>query len=150
MAGLAAQWRLGGHERGYRTPSAGSGVAVAVGTLAAVILVEVLLIAFTDHYVIGGFLFLAVAYAFIHMFRCISNAGVSVHLFTDGLVWTTGGRHTPLHFGEVTALRVGGKGHRELVRGAAPPVRLTPFLRDSEDLFRRLGQTALRHRWPTG
>ncbi|RCV59189.1 hypothetical protein DEF24_10780 [Marinitenerispora sediminis] len=148
MAHLASLCRLGGYQRGYRTPGAAGGVLVAAGTLVGVILVEVLLIVFTDHYVVGGFLFFAVVYAFVHMFRCVANSGTAVHLFADGLVQTSGGTHTPVHFGAVTALRVRGKGHRELARVNAPPVRLTAFLRDSEELFQRLGQTALQRRWP--
>lgn len=134
VAQLAAQYQLGGFVRSHTPAGPLAGVLTAFGTLAAVILIEVALIAFAGVYVVGGILFFGVIYAFIFMFKTFFRTGTAVHLFTHGLVKTDSGHPFPVHFGQVYRMRKNREDHY-LHMANGSEVKLPAFLSDEKELF---------------
>lgn len=150
VAQHAAYRGLGAFEREFATPSPLVGILVGIGGIVLPVAIEVALIYFTDHYLVGGCLCFVAVGAVAFMISTIAKAGTKVHLFAYGLVASKGASHQPVRWDEVVRLRVTGKnggGDHILVRRDGSEVKLTSDLLDEGTLFGRLRDVAARAGW---
>jgi hypothetical protein len=152
VAQAAHQRGLGAFTKTYSTPGALTGFLVFIGTVVAVALVEYLLIVNANQYLVGGIIFFAPIAAFVYMIKVLIKGGISVHLFTDGLVRCERSGLVPVHWQEVTHLKVHGAANRDdsdrsLVLAHGQAVRITNMVESNAELFGRLREIARERGW---